>query len=433
MHKKYQTSLTVLAIAWAVVGTASSASAAGFALIEQSASGMGNAFAGAAATAEDATTIFYNPAGMSLLSGPQFVVGGHAIDLSLKFSNSGSSRAAAGGAFPLGPTSGGNGGDAGGVAFVPNIYLTAPITDKLTVGLGVNAPFGLKTEYDSTWVGRYQGIETKVTTYNINPAVSYKLSDTLAIGAGVDYQQLKVKFTNAVATGLPGPASPDALANLDADDDTWGWNIGLIAQLSPATRIGISYRSQMKYSLQGTIDAAIPGVGPVLPSTNVSTDVTLPDMLSLSIVQKLNDKWDLLGDATFTRWSKIDTLTINSAGGPVDTLPFKFDDTWRLSLGANYHHSEHWTFKGGVAWDKSPVQDQYRTVRLPDNDRKWVSLGAKYQVTPKAAIDIGYSHLFISNASINNTKVDSNGLASTVLGSYEGSIDILSLQYSQAF
>src|SRR3954462_14854510 len=236
MHKKYQTSLTVLAIAWAVVGTPSSASAAGFALIEQSASGMGNAFAGAAATAEDASTIFFNPAGMSLLSGPQFAVAGHAIDLSLKFSNSGSSRTAGNGTIPLGPTSGGNGGEAGGVAFVPNIYLTAPINEKLTIGLGINAPFGLKTEYDSTWVGRYQGIETRVETYNINPAVSYKISDTLAIGAGVDYQRLKVKFTNAVATGLPGPTSPDALANLDADDDTWGWNIGLIAQLSPATR-----------------------------------------------------------------------------------------------------------------------------------------------------------------------------------------------------
>src|SRR3954471_14208992 len=131
MHKKYQTSLTVLGIAWAVVGTTSSASAAGFALIEQSASGMGNAFAGAAATAEDASTIFYNPAGMSLLSGPQFAVSGHAIDLSLKFSNSGSSRTFGG--APLGPTSGGNGGEAGGVAFVPNFYLTAPIKDKLTV------------------------------------------------------------------------------------------------------------------------------------------------------------------------------------------------------------------------------------------------------------------------------------------------------------
>ena len=430
MHKKCQTSLIALAIAWAFAGTASSVSAAGFALIEQSGSGMGNAFAGAAATAEDASTIFYNPAGMSLLSGPQFAVAGHAIDLSLKFSNSGSSRTAGNGTIPLGPTSGGDGGEAGGVAFVPNIYLSVPITDKLTAGLGINAPFGLKTEYDSTWVGRYQGIETKVTTYNINPAVSYKLSDTLAIGAGVDYQQLKVKFTNAVATGFP---APDAIANLDADDDTWGWNIGLIAQLSPATRIGISYRSQMKYSLQGTTNAAIPGGPTVLPSTNVTSDVTLPDMLSLSIMQKLNDKWDLLGDATFTRWSKIDTLTINSPGGPLDTLPFKFDDTWRLSFGANYHHSEHWTFKGGVAWDKSPVQDQYRTVRLPDNDRKWVSVGAKYQVTPKAAVDIGYSHLFISNASINNTKAGPGGLGSTVLGSYEGSIDILSLQYSQAF
>src|SRR3954464_6180589 len=130
-----------VALAAACAASAGATGAAAVALIEQSGSGMGNAFAGAAATAEDASTIFYNPAGMSLLSGPQFAVAGHAIDLSLKFSNSGSSRAAAGGAFPLGPTSGGNGGEAGGVAFVPNIYFTAPINEKLTVGLGINAPF----------------------------------------------------------------------------------------------------------------------------------------------------------------------------------------------------------------------------------------------------------------------------------------------------
>jgi long-chain fatty acid transport protein len=122
-----------------------------------------------------------------------------------------------------------------------------------------------------------------------------------------------------------------------------------------------------------------------------------------------------------------------TSGGTLDTLTFKFDDSWRVSLGANYHYSERWTFKGGVAWDQTPVQDQYRTVRLPDNDRKWLSFGAKFKVSQDGAIDFGYSHLFISNASINNTKVASTGLATTVVGSYEGSINILSVQYSQAF
>jgi long-chain fatty acid transport protein len=314
------------------------------------------------------------------------------------------------------------------------LYLTHPINEQWTIGLGVNAPFGLKTEYDSTWVGRYQGIKSEITSYNINPAVSYKMSDTLSLGAGVNYQHLKASLTNAIMTG-PGPISvnPDAIATLDADDDAWGWNLGLLAQITPDTRVGVSYRSQLKYTLSGTTSAAIPGVGTVLPTTNISTDVTLPDMASLSIMHKLNDKWDLLGDATFTRWSKLDTLNVNTSSGTLDTLVFKFDDSWRVSLGANYHYSERWTFKGGVAWDQTPVQDQYRTVRLPDNDRKWLSFGGKYKVSQNGAIDFGYSHLFISNASINNTKVGQGGLTTTVIGSYEGSIDILSVQYSQAF
>lgn len=429
MRKQYQRNLIAMAVATTLGGTSTLAAAAGFALIEQSASGMGNAFAGAAATAEDASTIFFNPAGMSKLSGSQFAVAGHAIDLSLKFSNNGTSQALVSPPTPLGPVSGDNGGQAGGTAFVPNLYVTHPINDKWTIGLGVNAPFGLKTEYDSTFVGRYQGIKSEITSYNINPAVSYKISDTVALGGGVNYQHLEAKLTNAVFTG-----GPDGIATLSANDDTWGWNLGLLAQITPDTRVGVSYRSQLKYTLSGTAGAAIPGGPTLLPTTNISTDVTLPDMASLSVMHKLNDHWDLLGDATFTRWSKLDTLNvITSSGATLDTLPFKFDDSWRVSLGANYHYSERWTFKGGVAWDQTPVQDQYRTVRLPDNDRKWLSFGAKYKVSQNGAIDFGYSHLFISNASINNTKAGLTGVASTVVGSYEGSIDILSVQYSQAF
>ena len=422
MKYRFRKAVMGAAIAGAFSGAAGGASAAGFALIEQGASGMGNAFAGAAATGEDASTIFYNPAGMSRLPATQFAVAGHAIDLSLKFSNGGTTST-------FGPVSGGNGGDAGDVGFVPNFYLAVPIDDKLAVGLGVNAPFGLKTEYDSTWVGRYQGIKTEITSYNINPAVSYKLTDTIAVGVGANYQHFKAKLTNAFFTG-----GPDAIETLDADDDAWGWNVGLLAQLTPSTRVGVSYRSQIKYTLEGTAGVAIPG-GPVLvPTTNVTADVTLPDMTSLSVVHQLNDQWELLADVTFTRWSKIDTVNVIASGSTLDTLALKFDDAWRVSFGANYRYSERWTFKGGVAWDQTPVQDQYRTVRLPDNDRKWVSLGAKYAVSNKAAVDVGYSHLFISDPSINTNRVQAGGgFDSTVIGTYEGSIDILSIQYTQSF
>ena len=166
MHNKFQGNLIALAVASTLGGASTLASAAGFALIEQSASGMGNAFAGAAATAEDASTVFYNPAGMSRLGGLQITVGAHLINLSAKFSNSASSIPPA--AVLAGSQAGGNGGDAGGLNVVPNFYFVMPIGNRMNFGVGVNAPFGLVTEYDDTWIGRFQGIKSDLKTINVN-------------------------------------------------------------------------------------------------------------------------------------------------------------------------------------------------------------------------------------------------------------------------
>jgi long-chain fatty acid transport protein len=430
-------------MAWAVASTLACASplasAAGFALMEQSASGMGNAFAGAAATAEDPSTIFYNPAGMSKLEGMQVTVGAHVIDLSLKFSNSGSTKPAAIVTNPLG----GDGGEAGDVAVVPNVYFVMPIGDRLNFGIGANVPFGLKTEYDDNWAGRFQGIKTDIKTYNINPSLSYKVSDSLAIGAGANYQHLDADLTNAVVLG----PNTEGRAELDANDDAWGWNVGVLFQPAPATKIGASYRSKLDYKLEGstTVTAANGAVvAPVSGATNA--DVTLPDSFSLSLAQKLNDQWEFLADATFTHWSEIDRINIvNSSNGTLrDSLVLNFDDTWRYSVGANYKLNDAWTLKGGVAYDQSPVKDaSSRTVRLPDNDRTWVSIGAAMKVKQNGKLDFGYSHLFIKDADINFTRsqqapgfttpTPAPGTASTVAGSYTGSIDILSVQYTLSF
>src|SRR5450631_1628517 len=162
-----------------------------FALQEQSGSGLGNAFAGGAASAEDASTIFTNPAGMSRLTNTQAVIAGSLICPSAKFSNSASLPAAL---QPLG----GDGGDAGSCAGVPAAYLAVPINNQWSVGLGVNAPFGLKTEYDSDWLGRFQAVKSKVETLNVNPAVSFKASDMVTIGGGASYQHIRATLSHKV-------------------------------------------------------------------------------------------------------------------------------------------------------------------------------------------------------------------------------------------
>ena len=441
MQKKSQRNLIALAVASTLAGASTLASAAGFALIEQSASGMGNAFAGAVATAEDASTVFYNPAGMSRIEGMQVTVGAHLIDLSAKFSNSGSSKPAAIVTNPLG----GNGGDAGGLAVIPNVYFVMPIGDRLNFGVGVNAPFGLKTEYDDNWAGRFQGIKSELTTINVNPALSFKVNEVLSVGLGANYQRLKAELTNAVVLG----ANTEGRAKLEADDDAWGWNAGVLFQPASSTKIGASYRSKLNYTLNGTTTVNFLNGAPVSAASGPTTaDVTLPDSFSLSLAQKLNDQWEFLADATFTRWSEINRINIvNSTNGTLrDSLVLDFDNTWRYSIGANYKLNESWTLKGGLALDQSPVKGATtRSVRLPDNDRTWISLGAAMKIMQNGRLDLGYSHLFIKDADISFTRsqqlqtppsavpTPQPGTASTVAGSYTGSVDIFSIQYTISF
>lgn len=427
---QFQRNLVAMAVASALGCASGAASAAGFALIEQSGSGMGNAYAGAAASAEDASTIFFNPAGMTKLQGMQFTAGGHLIDLSAEFHNNGSSNPLA-----LGNPGGGNGGDAGDLAVVPNFYFTMPIGDQLHFGVGVGTPFGLATEYEDNWIGRFQGIKSELITVNINPSLAFKVSESFSIGFGINYQLIDAELTNAVVTG-----GGEGRAKLEADDDSWGWNAGVLFEPMAGTRIGFAYRSVIDYTLEGTASATLVSTGAQVANNPIHADVTMPDTFSLSLVQALGDRWELLGDVTFTRWSEINTINVvNSNNGSLqDQLVLDFDDTWRYSVGVNYKLDESWKLRGGVAVDESPVKGATsRTVRLPDSDRTWVSVGAQVKIKETGKLDFGYSHLFVKDADINSTR-DQLGVPlgagrSQVVGSYEASVDLFSVTYSMAF
>jgi long-chain fatty acid transport protein len=426
MQRYFRKDLMALAVAATLSGASGLTAAAGFALIEQSGSGMGNAFAGAAATAEDASTIFFNPAGLTKLEGRNFSVAGHVIGLSAKFSDNGSSAPPAGIA-----TLGGNGGNAGDPAFVPNVYFSMPLGDRMVLGIGVNAPFGLVTEYDSDWVGRFQGIKSDLKTINVNPTIAYKVNDAVSVGFGVSYQQFDAELTNAVVLGL----NTEGLVKLEADDDGFGWNAGVLFQAGPATRVGVSYRSTIDYTLEGDVTVTDPGGNVIGAVSGAATaDVTLPDMISVSLMQAINDRFDLLADITFTRWSEIQTVRIiNPATGATrDTLVLNFDDTTRYSIGLNYKFTDRFIGKVGVALDESPVSDQYRTVRLPDTDRKWIAVGGGWKVGQAGKLDFGYAHLFTSDSSIDQTRGNAAAFG-RVAGTYEASIDIVSVQYSMSF
>ena len=408
----------------AIFTTPFTAQAAGFALIEQSASGMGNAFAGAAAVAEDASTIFFNPAGMTYIQGTQIVGAMHLIKPSAEFNDDGLSTTG------FGKPKNGNGGDAGDLAFVPNFYFKTDLNDRVKLGIGVNAPFGLKTEYGSHWIGRFQAIKSEVKTININPAIAFKVNEQLSVGAGVSAMWTQATLTNAVNFGAAGEGS----TKVKGDDWGYGFNLGTIYQITPDTRLGLAYRSKVKQHLTGNVKFSRPALVPAAaaPDGGVTADVTLPESFSVSAFSRLNDRWDLMGDVTWTRWSRFQALAVTRKNGTPLGAPTieNWDNTLRYSIGASYHYSDAIVLRAGLAYDEEAISDEYRTARIPGNDRKWLSLGAGWQVTPNSKLDIGYAHLFIGDANINDNK----GLASGRLsGSFDGNVNILSAQYTHTF
>jgi len=408
------------------------AQAAGFALTEQSASGLGNAYSGAAVIAEDASTIFTNPAGMTYIEGTQAVGVLHLIKPTADFNNQGS---VPGTARPLGN----EGGDAGDLALVPNFYFLTPISESVKFGLGVNAPFGLKTEYNKDWLGRFQSVKSELKTVNINPSLAFKVNDQLSLGFGVSAMWAQAELTNAVNFGPFG----EGYGKVKGDDWGFGFNLGAIYQATNDTRIGIAYRSKIEQHLDGDVKFKRPAVLPapfIAASQNgdVNADLTLPENFSVGAFSRINDSWDLMGDITWTRWNRFQELAIYRDSGTLLTQTTEnWDNTMRYSIGVNYHYSSNLKLRAGLAYDEEAISDRYRTARIPGNDRKWLSLGASWKATPKTTLDVGYAHLFLSD-----TDIDDNQAAPVppspfgkgrVRGEYDASVDILSMQVTHNF
>ncbi len=420
--------------------------AAGFALIEQSARQTGNAYAGGAASANDASTLYFNPAGITRL--PTQVVGAlHYVTPSADFSGNATDIFG-------NPVSGGNGGDAGQPGLIPNFYITAPLGSGLYAGLGVTAPFALSTKYDADWKGRYMAIESEVHTVNFNPSVAYRINPRWSLGAGVSLQYIEAKLTQAVdqgslcaptqaqlqASGVPGadpancagltPQGNDGLAQVKGDNWAGGFNVGLLYEPSAQTRVGLSYRSGIKQQLTG--NARFSGIVPqfsnfgIFVPTSATASADLPANASLSVWHDLNTRWSLMADATWTGWSSFDELRIGYASFQPDTV---IDESWnnsmRYAVGLDYRYNGKWTFRAGTAYDESPIPNsRRRTARIPGEDRIWASLGVGYRFSPSLALDLGYAHLFVDDPKINETSSN----AGTLSGEYDTTVDIVSAQ-----
>jgi long-chain fatty acid transport protein len=425
--------------ALAIVTGGGAAYGSGFGIQEQGVTGLGQAFAGAAAVAEDASTNWFNPAGLSFLGHDELNVGGHAILPHARFTDAGSARAL--GFPPLGGPSEVTTDDA---ALVPNLYLAKAVSERVHVGLGVNVPFGLITDYDPAWVGRYHAIRSELKTININPNLAFRVSDKLALGAGFHALYADVELSQAIdqLTISQGAITGDGLGRVSGADWGFGYGLGLMYQVTEATRVGLAYHSEIAVEPEGTgeflVDPGLPAIsGGAFVRTGVSGKVDLPQSVSASVVHDLGSRWTLLGDFTWTGWSSFPELRFryDNPAQPDTVTTVDWEDTFRVALGGQYHASDALTLRAGFAYDESPVPSpEKRTPRIPDSDRYWLSVGGSYQPVEDIFVDLAYSHIFMEDAKVDNALESAvPALRHVVRGEFESAVDIFSLSLRWRF
>jgi long-chain fatty acid transport protein len=296
------------------------------------------------------------------------------------------------------------------------------LTPDVAVGLSLNSPFGLSTDWDSQWAGMFHAVKSKVETLNVNPALAWRVNKFLSLGAGVSYQRLKATLTSA--------ASLSTQARLDGSDWAWGWNVGALGDFGQGTRVGLTYRSAVNYKLTGDLWINNPAATPLSAAANLK----VPQVASIAIAQQIGPKLRLLADYTWTGWDSVQTLAVIITSGPASGFPasveqLNFKNTWRAGLGAEYQMSPLWLLRAGVAYDRSPVQDEFRTPRLPDNDRTWLAIGASLRPNEQWTVDFGYAYIFVKDGSSNLVDPQLGNLK----GTYSSNINILGLQASMRF
>jgi long-chain fatty acid transport protein len=395
----------------ALVGGLATAEAGGFAVREQSAYGQGSSFAGMAAPGDSISSMFWNPAAVTTVSGA--TVEGNVTGIfpqsELDVDPTRSTLTA------LGIT--GDGGNVGEIGVVPTAYFAMPVNDMVYLGLSLTAPYGLATTSDDPWVGMFSHLEAEALSFNATPIIGVKLNEMVSVAVGLQVQYFDVNIETALA-----PVASPPRQRIAGDD----WGVGFVAgvTLTPFddTTIGIGYRSMVKHSLDGTQSFDIPVAGGLIPAGSypIGADIDLPETISVGLRQRIPETFTLMAGMEWTNWSRIQTVPFD--GSPAGTdLALNYDDGWFFSLGGEYKFNPELTLRAGLGYEIAPTTDEDRSMRLPDADRIWASIGASYDWNEKLSLDFGYSHLFVDDAPVDETTA---GIR--YAGTTEGSVDIVS-------
>lgn len=417
-NRQWQTIATGLVLG--LLTSAGGAYGSGFGIFTQGATELGQANASVAHTSGP-SAVYFNPALMSRLSGTQVEIGTTLVAPDREFTS-----AATGLGAQVDST----------VYFPSNLYLSHALNEQMAVGLAIFNPFGLGTEWPETWEGRYLATKSTITTFNINPALAYKVTPQLTLAAGLDVLLLDAELENKIDLSALGAGTPDANQKFAADGEGLGYNLGLLIDLTPELTFGAAYRSEIDITAKGDVQFTVPSVIPEpffslvsasLPNNSAQSKLTLPQQLTAGLAWKQSEQLTVEAGVRWEGWSAFDALTVRFPDGSTVSTPKNWHDTWAANLGARYQLNPQVALLGGYLWGEDAIPADTFEPGVPDSTSHLFTLGTDMQWDRfKFAASYGYQQL--EKRDKNNNV--GGGLAN---GSYESSIHLVGLSLGYKF
>ncbi|MDF2153767.1 outer membrane protein transport protein [Vibrio sp. CAU 1672] len=421
---KTNKTLLSTAVALSLLGTTGVANAAGFQLAEYSATGLGRAYAGEAAMADNAGSQWRNPAMLMYLEGTQVSVGAIYVNPNIDVD---------GEVHFYGNKTSASSHDFAHDAVIPNFYLSHKYNDKFAVGLALGTNYGMETDLGKDFAASHFGNEASVTSMEANLNMAYQLNQAISVGGGLRYVIADGSFgastpQNNVVGIHPehGPISAPkgtTLKYMEGDDTAWGWQLGAAWQVNPQHRIGFAYKSAVDLTLEGYATGF--AFNPANPSAhkNGSMDLTLPATAELASFHQLTEQLAVHTSINWTDWSSFEKLVADFPGEPSNLIKEEnWDDNYRFAVGTTYQLDSKFALRSGVAYDMSAVSDKNRTATIPETDRLWLSIGAGYQWSEQLTLDAGFTYIFAKDATISEPRDASDGQAAQIGGTFNGEV-----------
>ncbi|OED65336.1 aromatic hydrocarbon degradation protein [Vibrio splendidus ZS-139] len=418
---KMNKTLLSAAVAVGLLSTSTVTHAAGFQLAEYSATGLGRAYAGEAAIADNAGSQWRNPALLTYLEGTQVSVGAIYVDPNIDIDGTSTSG---------GTSTPSNSSDFAHSAVIPNFYVSHKYNDKFALGFAAGTNYGMETDLGTDFGGANHGNEASVTTMELNLNAAYQVLETVSIGGGIRYIMAEGSFGATAASTLPVGTT---LKYMEGDDTAWGWQVGTAWQINENNRLGFTYKSEVDLTLEGHAKGFAFNMANPNAHKPGSMDLALPATAELASFHQLTKKVAVHASVNWTNWSSFKELV---ADFPTESVPIKeenWEDNYRFAIGTTYQMTPKLALRSGIAYDTSAVSEEHRTATIPETDRTWLSIGAGYQWSEQLTLDAGFTYILAKDAKMVEDDASSAPFGGDFQGEVTGSIWLVGIQANYRF